>query len=334
MIIHQQEENRKKIRIMRFVLTAGLIITAGKFFAYWATNSNAILTDAFESIINIIAAAFGLFSLVYAARPRDENHPYGHGKMEFIAVGFEGALILLAGGGMTVKAVYSIFHPQPLEQLDTGLIITSAAAGLNFLMGKVLVSKGKELHSSALVADGKHLLSDTWSSAALLAGLILIQWTGYNWIDTVLTILLGIYILVVGFRLVMNSMAGLMDEADFDKLNEIVEVINKERKDSWIDVHNLRVVKYGGNFHIDAHLTLPWYEDLNKTHQTVKEVETVVNAHFGNRVEFFIHTDPCLPTSCPICSIKNCPVRKHEFAGKLEWDLKILLQNKPHTSKA
>ncbi|MFM7218399.1 MAG: cation diffusion facilitator family transporter, partial [Bacteroidota bacterium] len=230
---------------MRGVLVIGSVLTIGKFIAYWLTHSNAVLTDALESIINIIAAAFGLYSLSYAARPKDEDHPYGHGKMEYLAVGFEGGLVLFAGCGMLFKAVHSLFHPVPLERLEIGLYITAVAAAVNLLMGRYLLKKGRNLHSSALVADGKHLLSDTWSSFILLAGLGVIRLTGLGWIDTALTVVLGIYILVVGYRLVRDSLSALMDEADFGKLEEIVSVLNKERKQKWIDIHNLRVVRYG-----------------------------------------------------------------------------------------
>lgn len=326
-----QEENRKKIRIMRVILLIGTALTISKFVAYWLTHSNAVLTDALESIINILAAAFGLYSLVYAAKPKDEDHPYGHGKVEFLAVGFEGGLILFAGVGMIFKAVHSYYHPVPLDRLDVGIWITTVAAGANLAMGSYLIHVGKKLHSGTLVADGKHLLSDTWSSFALLAGLGIMQLTGWLWVDTVLTVLLGCYILVVGYRLLKDSLSGLMDEADFGKLGEIVDVMNTARQDSWIDIHNLRVVRYGSHIHIDAHLTLPWYHDLETTHRTVKELEQVINAHFGYRVEFFIHTDPCLPASCSICSITDCSVRKQAFSKKLVWDLPLLLKNKPHT---
>lgn len=328
--IHQ--ENSQKVAIMRRVLFVGLLLTAAKFLAFWLTHSNAILTDALESIINIIAASFALYSLTYSARPRDDDHPYGHGKVEYLAVGFEGGLIFFAGAGMIGKAIYSYFHPIPISRLDVGLVITFATAFVNFLMGRFLVRKGKSLHSSALVADGHHLLSDTWSSVGLAVGLGVIVLTGQVWIDLLLTVLLGVYILVVGSRLVKDSLAGLMDEADFVTLEEIVAVFSKERKAKWIDIHNLRVVKYGAHIHIDAHLTLPWYDDLETTHREVKELEHLVNLHFGNRVEFFIHTDPCLPKSCSVCTIGDCAHRKSVLKQRLEWTLPLLLKNQPHTT--
>ncbi len=329
-IKRHQIEFKMKISIMRRVLIAGSMLTVFKFFAWYLTHSNAVLTDALESIINIIAAAFGLFTLMYAARPKDENHPYGHGKMEFFAVGFEGALISFAGVGMIYTAIQSFFNESEIQKLDTGLAITAGAALINYLMGRYMIKAGKKLHSSTLIADGQHLISDTVSSIVLIIGLGLILITGLKIIDSILTIALGVYILYVGYKLLRNSMAGLMDETDFDKVLEFVDVLNVERQPDWIDIHNLRVVKYGSSLHVDLHLTLPWYDNLQTSHAAVKNVEAVVNKHFENRVEFFIHTDPCLPTACEICNVENCALRKHPFKEKLKWDLPLLMKNKPH----
>jgi len=324
-------ENRRKIRIMRNILLIGVFIAFAKFTAWRLTASNAILTDALESIINIAAATFGLLTLVYSARPKDENHPYGHGKAEFLAVGFEGALILLAGGGMIVKAVMQFFEPPVLHEIESGILISCAAGLINFLMGRYLIKKGKSLNSSTLVADGKHLISDTVSSVALAGGLVIILLTGLFILDSILTIILGTYILVVGYKLVRNSMAGLMDEADFGILDDVIRVLNRERKPAWVDIHNLRVIKYGSSIHIDAHLTLPWYYNLEATHREVKEVEAIVRGEFGGRVELFIHTDPCQPSSCAICILPDCKERKQDLVRKLEWEAKNLLENKPHS---
>ncbi len=327
------DEAKIKIRVMRNVLIIGLVLTLVKFLAWSFTHSNAILTDALESIINIVAAGFGLFSLLYAERPRDTNHPYGHGKVEFFAVGFEGALIFLAGCGMIFKALFLFVDPPEIHQLNLGVYLIGGTAILNFLMGRYLIQKGKLFHSNTLIADGQHLIADTYSSVVLILGLIVILLTGEYKIDIFLTIGLGIYILVVGYRLLRNSTAGLMDETDFDLIEKVIEVLNKERREKWIDIHNLRVARYGASLHIDTHLTLPWYDQLQTSHDEVKALEKLVNHHFKNRVEFFIHTDPCTPESCSICSISNCEVRRHPFTKKLEWDMKLLMANQKHSSK-
>ena len=123
-----------------------------------------------------------------------------------------------------------------------------------------------------------------------------------------------------------------MDETDFTVVEEIVSVLNIERKQKWIDIHNLRVVKYGSMFHVDAHLTLPWYDDLKTSHHEVKQLEDIINVHFKNRVEFFIHTDPCLPSSCAVCTIIDCKVRQTPFEHRVEWTSENLLKNKMHSA--
>jgi cation diffusion facilitator family transporter len=324
------DDSGVKIKLMSWVLVAGIALTIAKFFAWWLTHSNAILTDAIESIINIVAAAFGLFSLFYARKPKDANHPYGHGKIEFFSVGFEGALIFIAGCSMIINAVISFNKPYELVQLDSGLFIVAASAIINLLMGRFLVKRGKTLHSGTLVADGQHLIADTLSSGILVAGLILILVTGEQKLDLFLTIGLGTYILFVGYRLLRNSAAGLMDEMDFEVVEEVIAVLKKERKENWIDIHNLRVVKHGSYLHIDAHLTLPYYDSLEKSHSEVKTLEKKVIDHFGKRVEFFIHTDPCNFSMCPICLVENCPVRQSPNQKVLDWNLDLLMTNKPH----
>ena len=320
-----------KIRMMRWVLIIGALLTVAKFIAWYITHSNAILTDALESIINVVAAAFGLFSLIYSAQPKDENHPYGHGKIEFLAVGVEGGLIFFAGGAVIVKGIVALLHPHEITQLGIGIGITTLTGLVNLVIGKFLIRKGRQMNSMTLSADGQHLVADTYSSAGLLAGLVIIYFTNIYWFDSILAILLGGYIIVIGIKLLRNALAGLMDETDFTVVKEIISVLNKERKPKWIDIHNLRVVKYGSMLHVDAHLTLPWYDDLKTTHNAVKDLEDIINLHFKNRVEFFIHTDPCLPTSCPLCLIADCKVRQFPFQHSIEWTSENLLVNKKHS---
>jgi cation diffusion facilitator family transporter len=145
---------------MKMAVAIGVILMAAKFVAWQLTQSNAILTDALESIINVVAGSFALYSLYYASKPKDEDHPYGHGKIEFFSAGIEGALIFIAGLGMVIKAAYSFFHPAILEKIDLGIYLSIATAAVNFFLGRHLISLGKKSRSTTLVADGKHLISD------------------------------------------------------------------------------------------------------------------------------------------------------------------------------
>jgi cation diffusion facilitator family transporter len=315
---------------MLVVLVIGIFLGALKFYAYLVTHSNALLGDALESLVNIIASAFALVSIVYAAKPRDDNHPYGHGKIEFFAAGFEGGLIMFAAISMIYKAVISFFHPHEIESLGLGIVIAAAAGLINYLMGHFLIRKGKALFSLTLEADGHHLISDAITSVAIVVGLIVIYFTKMYWLDSLLTILFGVYIVFVGYKLIRKSLAGLMDEADFETIDKIIVAINQSRTAKWIDIHNLRLVKYGDVLHVDAHITLPWYDSLQDAHEEVKRLEGEVNKRFDIRIEFFIHMDPCVANSCSICSLESCNVRQKPFLNQLVWTKKNLLLNKKH----
>jgi cation diffusion facilitator family transporter len=302
-----------------------------KFAAWIITQSNAILTDALESIVNVFAGAFALYSVSYAAKPKDEDHPYGHGKIEFLSIGLEGTLIAIAGISIVIKSIYNLFYPHEIDSLDIGLFLTLFTGSVNLIMGLYLQKKGKELHSVTLIADGKHILSDAYSSGGLIIGIILIWISGIRWMDSVVAIIFGLLILYTGYKLMRKSLAGVLDEVDYALVEEIVEVLNKNRKDEWIDIHNFRVIKYGSNLHIDCHITLPWYYSLEKSHSLVSEVENILTKESENHIEVFIHADPCLPDSCSICALKNCAERKHPFIKQIDWSIEVILKNQKHS---
>lgn len=321
-----------KVRAILLSLIISIALLTIKFTAWYLTRSNAILTDALESIVNVVAGAFALFSIYYASLPKDENHPYGHGKMEFLSAGFEGGLIFIAGIAIIINSVYSLFQPPVIRQLETGVWLTAISGLVNFLMGWFLVKKGRNSQSLLMIANGKHLISDTVSSVGLVVGLILILFTGKLWLDHVLAILFGIIIFITGFGLLRKSVTSLLDEADYEKMNLLVVELNKHRKEQWIDIHNLRVIKYGSNLHVDCHITLPWYQTLEQSHTLVDEVDQLVKESMGTRIEFFIHADPCvMPDSCPVCCVNDCAYRKMPFQKKIKWELSNMLPNRKHT---
>ena len=320
-----------KISAMQKVLLGGLFIMGIKLTAYFLTHSNAVLTDALESIINIITGIFALFSLYYASRPKDEDHPYGHGKIELLSAGFEGGLIFLSGLLIIAKSVNGFFQPSKIHSLDIAALLSLLAGAGNYVMGKYLLKLGKKHQSVIMTADGKHLISDTVSSIGLVIGLLVIHFTGLLWLDHVIAIIFGGFIFYTGFKLLQQSITGLLDEADYENLEKLITVLNDNRKDKWIDIHNLRVLKYGHTLHIDAHITLPWYDNLENTHDEVIAVEQIIKEKIHEEIEFFIHSDPCIPASCAICSINNCKVRSNAFERKLNWTLKNLLPNRKHS---
>lgn len=315
---------------MRLTLLFSIVLMGIKFTAYFITNSVAVLSDALESIINVTAGAFALYSIYYASQPQDTDHPYGHGKIENLSAGFEGALIFIAGISIIAEAVYAFFFPPELKKLDTGLLFSGFAGLCNYIMGVYLVRRGKHFNSLTMIADGKHLISDTISSIGLIVGLSIIYFTNIFWIDNLLAITFGSVILYTGFKLVRESVTNLLDKADLEKLNHLISILNKNRRAKWIDIHNLRILKYGSRLHMDAHLTLPWYDSLEDSHNEMIAVENIVKEDMGDEIEFFIHADPCPPTSCPVCTLGTCVERKSPFVKKLDWTIENLQPDSKH----
>lgn len=312
------------------MLAFSMVLMGVKFAAYFITNSNAVLSDALESIINVTAGAFALYSIYFASKPKDMDHPYGHGKIENISAGFEGALIFIAGASIIVKAIYGFFYPNEIAALDAGLALSAFAGICNFFMGQYLIKKGKQHQSLVMIADGRHLVSDTVSSIGLVIGLAIMFFTKIYWIDNALAIIFGAVIFRMGFRLIREALTGLLDEADTIKLSQVIKIFNENRREKWIDIHNLRVLRHGSLLHVDCHLTLPWYDSLEDTHEEVHELEKMVRKNLGDEMEFFIHADPCLSSSCPICPVSDCKFRKHPFVKKLDWTLENILPDRRH----
>ncbi len=323
-------QKKEKLFAIKLALAIGLVLTAIKFTAYFLTHSEAILTDALESIVNLVAGVFALFSIHYAAKSRDVDHPYGHGKIEYISAGFEGGLILMAGFLILFQATKNLIVGHQVQNIDWGLILTAIAGITFFILGKYLITRGEKLHSLSIVAEGKHFLTDSYSSLGLIIGLGLLQLTGFHWMDSILAIGYSGFIIFTGFKLLVRAFDGLMDKIDFEIVEEIVNVLNENRNKNWIDIHNMRIQKFGSQLHVDCHVTLPWYNNLEQTHHQMENIATLLNTHFENRVEFFIHPEPCLPAACGLCQIENCTARKFVFQHKLQWTLENILANKSH----
>ncbi len=315
----ERDHIRARLIAISLSFVVGVSLMAVKFYAYLLTHSSAILSDALESIINVVASAFALGSILLAANPPDESHPYGHGKIEYFSVGFEGALIILAAFGIFKTGLSHILHPQQLPHLQNGLFILLGASFVNLLLGVGLIRVGKRTRSPTLTADGKHVLTDVYTSAAVLLGLFLVHQTGWYWLDGTVACLVGLNILVSGGKLVRQSIAALMDASDPDLLKEISTLLAKHRKDIWIDVHQLRAWRSGNLVHIDFHLILPRDLTLDHAHSEGKEVEKIMKDHFGGAASVLIHMDPCIDPDCPICRRHLCDSRQEDLKKRTAW---------------
>lgn len=322
-----QKEN---LSVQRWVVTVAIVLFILKIVAWWMTRSVAILTDALESTVNVVAGLIGWYSLYVASKPRDTDHPYGHGKAEFLSAAVEGTLIIIAGFIIIYEAINNFIHPHTIQQLDWGIAIVALTAAINYITGAISIRRGKKNNSLALIASGKHLQSDTYSTLGIMAGLALIYFTKLAWLDSAVAILFAFIIMFTGYKILRQSIAGIMDEADLELLKNLVNLLKKERKDAWVDLHNLRVIKYGGQLHIDCHLTVPWYYNVHQAHAEIDDLSGLIRREFGDTIELFVHSDGCLDFSCRICSLNNCEVRKHLFVERIEWSAEHLVSNKKH----
>lgn len=318
------------MRLQRWVAFASLVLLLVKFAAYYITHSVAVLTDALESIVNVAAGFISLYSLHVSAKPRDADHPYGHGKAEFLSAAVEGTLVLSAGAIILYSAVKSLILPHPVQQVDVGIYLIAATAVVNWILGYVSLRQGRSTASLALIASGKHLQTDTYSTLAIIAGLVLIALSGYVWIDGVIAMIFGVVIMYTGYKIVRSSVAGIMDEADMELLSNMVKLLNNNRRDAWVDLHNLRIIKYGNVLHVDCHLTVPWYFNVKQAHEEVDQLAALIRKDFGETLELFVHSDGCEYFQCPLCDKKACPVRQHPFQKEIVWTAENILQNQKH----
>ncbi len=294
------------------------------------TRSLTVYTDAMESIANVVAGFISWYSLWIAAKPRDLNHPYGHGKVEYISSAIEGTLISVAGIIIIVQAIQHFSAPHQLVKLDIGIVLLIATGIINFIAGRIAINQGKKERSVALVASGKHLLSDTYTSIGVVIGLIAIKLTKIPWLDPVIAIVFALIIIYTGYKVLRRSLSGIMDEANFETLDEIIAYLNENRKPQWVDIHNLRMIQYGDVLHLDGHVTLPWYYNVRQAHSEIEALDHLIKKKYGKQVELFLHVDCCEEFSCKICSLENCPQRKHPFEKQIKWNRQNVLNNHKH----
>jgi cation diffusion facilitator family transporter len=288
------------------------------------------LTDALESTVNVVAGLIGVYSLYVSAKPKDMDHPYGHGKAEFISAAVEGTLVTVAGVIIIIEAITTLFHPHAVQKLDYGIWLVAITAIVNYVAGTICVRQGRKNNSLALQASGRHLQTDTYTTGGIIAGLMLLFIFKLWWIDSAVAILFALIIMFTGYKIVRESLAGIMDEADTDLLKKMVARLNSNRKENWIDLHNLRIIKYGGTIHLDCHLTVPWYLNVFEAHTEIDSLSELVKTEFGESMELFVHSDPCVSFSCRICTKEDCTVRQHPFAKKIEWTMKNISEDAKH----
>ena len=310
------DDARVRLRAGLISLGVSVVLLGAKYTAYRLTGSTAILSDALESIVNVVAAVFALGCLVFAGRPADRNHPYGHGKIEFFSAAFEGGLIAFAAVLIMYEVAQSLIRGVEIQQLGAGLTIVIAAGLVNLVLGLFLVRTGRRASSLTLVADGQHVLSDFWTSLGIVLGLVLVRVTGLAWLDPVVAALVALNLMRTGGRLVRHAAGGLLDEEDPALLNRLLEVLERRLGAGVIRVHQLRGIRSGRVHHVEAHLVVPEFWSVERAHELSETLAAQVIEDLGVAGELVFHTDPCHRIYCAMCDLDDCPVRREPFRGR------------------
>ncbi len=270
------------IRYAALSVAAALVTIALKGGAYLLTGSIGLLSDALESLVNLIAAVVALFALSVAARPADEDHAYGHTKAEYFSSGFEGALILIAAASIVVGAVQRLLQPLPIRDPAVGLAITAAAAVVNLGVARVLSRAGRQHESIALEADAQHLMSDVWTSLGVIVGVGAAAITGWNRLDAIVAIFVAANVLRAGVVLVRRSMLGLLDTALPEDTRRTITAILEARAQEGVRYHALRTRQAGARRFISFHILVPGDWSVQKGHDLLEQIEEQVRAAVPN----------------------------------------------------
>ncbi len=305
-----------RLRAGALSLVVGTALLGVKYVAYVLTGSAAVLSDALESIVNVVAALFALGSLVFAGHPADQEHPYGHGKIEYFSAVFEGGLIAFAAVAIGWYAIEDLLRGPRVRGVELGVALTAAAGLVNAGLGWYLVRAGRRAQSLILVADGQHVLSDFWTSLGVVVGLGLVHATGITWLDPAVALVLGANLAYTGLRLVRHAAGGLLDEEDTALLTRLVAAFDEHRAPGIIRIHRLRAIRSGRFAHVDAHLIVPEYWTVEQAHEATDAFEQRVIRTCAIQGEIVFHTDPCRRLICPACDVEECPIRQNAFVTR------------------
>jgi cation diffusion facilitator family transporter len=297
-------------------LVVGIFLLGLKYFAYQLTGSMAILSDALESIVNVVAAFFALAGLTIARWPADQSHPYGHGKIEFFSAAFEGGLIAFAALLIIYQGVQGLRFGLEIRSLNTGVLITLGAGLANGALGWFLIRTGKQHHSLTLVADGKHVMSDFITSLGVTVGLGLVLLTGTIWLDPLIAVVVGFQLAFTGFGLVRHAADGLLDAEDRVLLKRLLDAISANLAPGIIRVHFLRAIRSGRFTHVDAHVVIPEFWTVEQAHDVCDAFEKRVIDALPFDGEIVFHVDPCERKYCSMCDVEGCPIRVAPFQGR------------------
>ncbi len=287
-----EEVNANSKFAMKISLVVGVLMLVMKVYAYLVTGSAAILSDAAESVVHILAISFASYSLWLAMKPADDTHLYGHDRISFFSAGFEGAMIILAAIYIIVESTLKWIHGLEVDNINQGIVFTILATTINAVLGWYLLRRGRKNHSIILIANGKHVLTDSWTSLGVIFGLLLTKWTGWLPFDPIVAIIVAFNILWTGGNLMRQSIGGLMDEADPEVHAKLLSILEDQSRKHKIDFHHLRHRNAGNKLHIEFHLLFPDKESIANVHVQATLIEQEIKKAFPMQTEILSHLEP------------------------------------------
>lgn len=286
------ERRQRLMRVLRLSIAAAVLTILLKAGAFLLTGSVGLLSDAAESIVNLVAAVVALAVVQIASRPPDDDHPHGHDKADYFSAGLEGGLILLAAGSIAITAVVRLIDPQPLESIGVGIAVSLVATVLNLFMARLLISTGREHDSVVLEADGQHLMTDVFTSIGVIVGVGAVVLTGWERLDPIIALVVAANIVVTGLRLVRRSANGLMDAAlepeELARINGVLEQLTSEE----VQFHALRTRRAGRRVFVSVHLLVPGHWTVQRGHDLAEVVEQQLREASGDGASVLTHLEP------------------------------------------
>jgi cation diffusion facilitator family transporter len=301
-------------------LILSIVVFILKATAALRTDSTALFSDAIETLVNVTAALIALGVLKFISQPRDENHPYGHGKAEFISSAVEGGFVLSAALVIFVEGIKNLVSSNQIVFDQVGLAISIIATIINFFLAVYLKKVSQDKKSVMLNASSVHVMSDVWTTIGMLAALGITKVTGFLWIDPAIAIVVGGFLVVEGYKLLREAFSGLTDELDPQILKELTlafqKVVNEGGAPGLIDLHAVKFIRAGNFHHVDAHLVVPRFWNVDQAHAFMEDLEEKVVKNYPFDGEIAFHIDPCGPEDCSTCDLANCPVRNTSFVQR------------------
>jgi len=296
---HKQSEHKdlmeNRASLTRFAwlsIGAAVVTMALKTGAYFLTGSVGLLSDAIESLVNLVGAGMALLMLTIAARPADEDHVYGHTKAEYFASSTEGLLILGAAIGIISTAAQRLLQPKEIEQLGLGLVVSVAASLINFVVARILLNAGKQRQSITLEADAHHLITDVWTSVGVIGGVGIAGLTGWNILDPIVAIIVATNIIWTGVKLIRRSVAGFMDEALPDQEQKLIQTVMSKYREKGVTFHALRTRQAAARRFISVHVLVPGHWTVHDAHHIAEDFENEIRTTLGGAITVFTHLEP------------------------------------------